>query len=619
MHVSLRTLVPLLGRLTVSVGLVAASVALAPTASADPGDTGDTGDTAGTTATSGPTGDPTGQTGTDPTGTDQTGTDPTGTDPTGTDPTGTDPTGTDPTDPSGPTSKGTTPQTPQDPVVEPQAPTVQVDSGPARPGSWVHDATFTFHSDQADATYACAATLAGHLPDYLPCTSGVSYHGLGVGAWTFSVRGTAHGGAVPGVAATYTWNVFEVYSPDHYSVPAGATFNNPYGNTTNRRRNLTHVIRTINSMPGYRVASQAGCPASPTVAPSTIRISLYSATDMAFARALVAAARRCVSVQILMNNHLGPRTTPSIAYMQKWLGSYPFSGSTANRTFAHRCNYGCRGGGVLHSKFYLFDSSLVAPGGAPIKDTVIVGSSNMTSNAAAVQWNDLYTVRDAPTLHSQYLWMFDRMKRDRDERRTYSFTDGIYQSTFTPVTPGTADPTMGALRSIHCTGAAPGSGIAGHTVVYINMHAWFGIRGYGLAKQVRSMYARGCYVRILYSFMSVSVHKALTSGTGSRMSARRTIFPKRDRIHAKHYSHFKNIAANGYVGSNRSARVVWTGSNNFTNDGLKFDEVTLRIASASAYNQYVGHFRYMSATHSAPNYLKLLEPIGGGRAIDTDV
>jgi hypothetical protein len=164
---------------------------------------------------------------------------------------------------------------------------------------------------------------------------------------------------------------------------------------------------------------------------------------------------------------------------------------------------------------------------------------------------------------------------------------------------------------------AVGAGYRGHSVVNINIHAWFGTRGYGFAKQVRAMRDRGCYVRVLYSFMSRSVYNKLTSGTGGvRMSVRRTIFSLRGTAkRAEVYSHFKMITASGYVGGNRSANVVWTGSNNFTNDGVKFDEVTMRIASRAAYTQYVNQFNFIVRRKSGPGYWYLLEPIGGGRAI----
>jgi hypothetical protein len=526
------------------------------------------------------------------------------------------------------------PETPPSPVT----PGAFLDKAPANPTTVPAGATvpsqFTFHSDVPTATFQCRILGPGGKRGlWEGCPGGVAgqatYPDLVAGSFVFQVRATADGGATFGAPTPeYAWTVLDCTTtmtlcaqtaPDSYSPGTGASFNNPTGSVPEQRRNLTHVIRTINSMPGYAVKDPAVC--DPNNVPSTIRISLYSLTDMPVARAMRAAARRCVSVQVLMNNHLGPGGTPAIKYLQYYLGGRvtdPATGAV-RRSFAHRCNYGCRGGGVLHSKFYLFDTAVTLPGRSPIAKTVMVGSSNMTANASKVQWNDLYTVRGDATLYSQYLYMFGRMQRDRDEKRTFRFADGIYQSTFTPLTPGSADPTLAALNSIHCAGATRGTGYAGRTTVYINMHAWFGVRGYEFARRVRTLYDSGCYVRVLYSFMSISVFKKLITGTGSRMSVRRTIFSKHGGIHATLYSHFKMLAVSGVVGSNHAANVVWTGSNNFTNDGVKFDEVTMRIASRAAYLQYVNQFAFITRTRTSSTYASFAEPIGGGRAIDAGV
>ena len=245
----------------------------------------------------------------------------------------------------------------------------------------------------------------------------------------------------------------------------------------------------------------------------------------------------------------------------------------------------------------------------------MVGSSNMTANAAKVQWNDLYTVRSNPSLHQQFSAVFDRMKRDVPEARLIQNVDssGVYQATFWPQAAGTADPTISALRSIHCTGATGGTGINGRTVVYINIHAWFERRGTAIASQVRSLYNQGCYVRILYSFTTRKLLRQLTAGTGARMSARRTLFSKHG-VYATLYSHHKMFAASGNVGSDTSSQVVWTGSNNFTNGGPQFDEVMLRIRSAAAFNQYRNQFNYIQARRSSAVWATFQEPRGGGRA-----
>ncbi len=420
----------------------------------------------------------------------------------------------------------------------------------------------------------------------------------------------------------YSWRMYSVYAPGKFMPKDGASFNNPVSSSSNGRKNLTRMIRTINAMPGYREGTQGGpCPAPPsTSSPGVIRVSLYSMTDTPFAKAMNKASRRCLSVQILMNDHLTRRTDPAWRRMEDALGTRTKSGGKYRRSFAHRCHRACRGGGVLHTKMYLFNSTLPDHGVSrnKITNTVFVGSSNMTSNAAFIQWNDLYGDVKNKELFNTFNTQFMLMRRDNGfHRQTYKGhpdNGAKYRTFFWPVTKG-HDPEMAALKSIKCSGATGGTGINGHTAVYINMHAWFGLRGLAFQRQVRGLYARGCYVRILYSFMTKRVYHRLTAGTGGRMQARRTIFANRPGGHtAGVYSHLKNIMASGHVGSDNSSRVVWTGSNNFTPDGKNFDEVMIRIKGGPAYGQYRHHFDFIKHRKSSSRYASFTEPKGGGRA-----
>jgi phospholipase D-like protein len=439
-------------------------------------------------------------------------------------------------------------------------------------------------------------------------SSGQHYH-FRVQAYIPAVTGagTTITPEIPGTITGFTWHRFAIYSPGHFVPASGPSFNNPMGGRTANRVSLSRVIRTIDGMPGYKDAYPGHCPQDPALIPGTIRISLYSLTDQAVAKALVAARRRCISVQVLMNNHLNRHNDPAWRRLEQGLGT---GRGMANRgrfdNFAHLCSFGCRGSSVLHLKMYLFDSAL-----GRTKHVVMTGSTNMTSNAAGVQWNDLYASR-SKALYDVFAAYYRLMRKDNGfHRSSGTVTSGIYQTTFFPEPKG-KDADLGALKSVHCTGAGS-AGIGGRSIVYINMHAWFGTRGTKLANQVRHMYNSGCYVRVLYSFMSYGVFKKLKKGTGSRMSVRRTLFSHNGHT-AYLYSHFKNISVSGYVGSKRSTHVAWTGSNNFTNDGTHFDEVLLRIDSHTVYRKYVDHFKYISSHKSSPIYANYSEPSGGGRA-----
>jgi hypothetical protein len=237
----------------------------------------------------------------------------------------------------------------------------------------------------------------------------------------------------------------------------------------------------------------------------------------------------------------------------------------------------------------------------------------MTFNATNIQYNDLYTVRDRPDLYRTYLRTFNLMKRDNGfVQRLIQVRNGSYQTTFWPQNRGGPDPQMQQLQSIKCTGAR-GAGYRGRTVVYINMHAWFNTRGMAFARQVRRLHSQGCYIRVLYGFMSFGVFKMLLRGHAPRMSVRRTLF-SRNGTSGYVYTHFKNLAVSGYVGNDRGANVVWTGSNNYTNGGTHYDEVSMRIPFRSAYVDYRRQFQYISKRLSSAKYAIFQEPQGGGRA-----
>jgi hypothetical protein len=419
---------------------------------------------------------------------------------------------------------------------------------------------------------------------------------------------------VPGEPSTY-----RKVSPDHYTPTGGAKFNNPYGAKASRRALLTHVIRSINSSPGYRLPAgidphtgrQVACPTNPADYPSEIKIALYSIADRGFVDALIAAHRRCVSVKLLMNSHLNSDNSPSWRRLINGIGARG-GNYNAKRSFAYRCSNGCIGSTVLHTKFYLFTQAGSA------HHTMMVGSSNMTSNAVSVQWNDLFTVNNNPDLYNDYRDMFNKMVPDRRGNGPRIYQSGPYTSTFYPFRQAnrTNDKTLNALRTIRCTGATGGAGYRGRTVVHIVMHAWHGTRGKYLAQRVRQMYNSGCYVRILYSFMGRGTYSLLTRGTGSRMVARRVLFAgPRGKVAAK-YSHMKMFSASGYVSGDSSNWVTWTGSNNWADRSVKADEVTIRIPSRATYSQYVNHWTFMRNRRSAGTWAIYEEPGGGGRVPD---
>jgi phosphatidylserine/phosphatidylglycerophosphate/cardiolipin synthase-like enzyme len=490
--------------------------------------------------------------------------------------------------------------------------------------------TFTY-SSSTPAKFRCRMEGPGITPTWRECGSGSTgsmtyptidgrYFKASRSAYRFTVQAYLLGDATAPDETTLgdpvfrSWRIFTVYSPHHYTPHSGASFNRPLGSWAQHRTNLTRVIHAISSMPGYKEAYPGLCPSDESLWPSKIRVSLYSMTDERFRAAAVAANNRCVSVQVLMNNHLNRRTDPAWRKLQDSLHSRITSNGVVNRSFARTCNYGCRGTGVLHTKMYLFDSTLPDDSYNRIKKTVMVGSSNMTQNAAKVQWNDLYGRVNQPQLFAQFEHVFNLMRRLRHSQHLlqYATDDGTFRTTFWPKG-SSPDPMTRILSSVRCSGATGGSGSGGHTVIYINMHAWFNSRGLKIADQVRALYKRGCKVHVLYGFMSYGVFKKLLKNSRRGLSVRRTLFSHNGKT-AYLYSHYKNILISGHYGSNTSAWLSYTGSNNFTNEGTHFDEVQIRIKSRPVYAQYRNQFNYMVRRKSAGTYANFSEPSGGGRA-----
>ncbi len=95
----------------------------------------------------------------------------------------------------------------------------------------------------------------------------------------------------------------------------------------------------IQSTKGYKgIKRPSQCPTKVAYYPNTIRIALYSFSDGRVADALIRAHRRCVSVKVLMNDHLSNSDVPAFGRLQRRLGT-----NRSRRSWARRCDDGCRG------------------------------------------------------------------------------------------------------------------------------------------------------------------------------------------------------------------------------------------------------------------------------------
>ncbi|HSF97364.1 MAG TPA: phospholipase D-like domain-containing protein, partial [Ornithinibacter sp.] len=109
---------------------------------------------------------------------------------------------------------------------------------------------------------------------------------------------------------------------------------------------------------------------------STIRIAVYSFDRMPVAKALIAAHRRGVKVQMILNDH---QYTKAMRAVRREIGARRYRSS-----FITRCTAGCRSKqnqyNNMHTKFYSFSRA------GRSKDVLAVGSANLMLNADKHQW-----------------------------------------------------------------------------------------------------------------------------------------------------------------------------------------------------------------------------------------
>jgi phosphatidylserine/phosphatidylglycerophosphate/cardiolipin synthase-like enzyme len=168
------------------------------------------------------------------------------------------------------------------------------------------------------------------------------------------------------------------------------------------------------------------------------------------------------------------------------------------------------------------------------------------------------------------------------------------------------DAVLDRLRRIGCRAPAGYGDSDRRTVVRINMYAWYGARGERLARAVAALPRAGCRVRVIGSVISAQVVRILK---GARIPVRaadwdfgRKLSTSGDKIifGPRCYSHLKYLTVNGRW-DGRGAKVVWTGSENWSAPALSSDEVTLQVHDTAVVQAYDRRFEAMwgspNATH----------------------
>ena len=364
---------------------------------------------------------------------------------------------------------------------------------------------------------------------------------------------------------------------------AGAAFNNPVGGPA-QRANLMHRL---------------GLAIRHTHKGQTIRIATYSFDRKDIANLLIKAHHRGVHVQMVVNDNW---TSAATKHLRHVLGHNPHK-----RHFVVICEGSCRGGpGNLHMKVFSFTKT----GGA--SDVLMTGSTNPTSRAVSLQWNDLFTEVGNKDLFSTFVGVFNQLKLDKKVTpRWVEYNGSGMDATFyrksaqqrssvqsQPAMKAPApedDPVNQRLKRIRCK-AVKGAGINGHTVVRIMMYAWQNDRGKYLADRVASMARHGCVVKAVLSRSGRGVRKILAA---ANIPMRSADWQYNDEGKVNFYSHLKVLAVNGTY-ARKPTHSVWTGSENWSRMSFRNDEMILHIASTQTYRQYRAEFNYLWKNETHP-------------------
>ncbi|RYB98636.1 hypothetical protein EUA07_17775 [Nocardioides ganghwensis] len=407
------------------------------------------------------------------------------------------------------------------------------------------------------------------------------------------VLATTLGGAVPGAAAEQPGPVAEkAGATKKWKAPSGPFFNDPH-RAKGHFRIERKVIDTINR----------------TRKGATIRIAIYSLDRMNVAHALVAAHRRGVKVQMLLNDHW---ETSAMKVIRAEIGK-----DRSKNSFIYKCRQSCRGAANefnnLHSKIYLFSQV------GRSKDVVAVGSANMTRNAAIHQWNDLYFTDGDHELFRQFVGLFNDMRKDHDTRQEpiafcgtpangVACDDSVDKHTavaFPRVSRPKDDLVVHLLDRVRCLTPDPVTGKVKRTRLALSMHTMRGARGDYLAEAIRQKWVQGCDVRVTYGLIGYHTKGVIAAPTKrGRIPLRSTGMDYDlddnfdlnndgiDDLILDYYSHQKYLVVQGTYNGVPDSSMVLTGSVNWSSLSTANDEVWFTVRGAVVAKKYLRNFDY---------------------------
>jgi len=282
------------------------------------------------------------------------------------------------------------------------------------------------------------------------------------------------------------------------------------------------------------------------------------------ADALLAAHRRGVHVQVLMNSH-SAQWVPAEKLVPV-LGSDPTKDSFF--VLAHGSARGT--GGVTHEKAWTFSQVGSTP------DVVMIGSTNLTGYGTGVQFSDNYTYAGRADVYDVYARLFAVQKLDRAVAHPYVVDDVDHGSAYFFPKPGTTAATDPVVARIDALPSGPG------TTIRVSQFSWWDDRGRWIAKALAAKSRTGTHVEVLAGESVGSGIKDTLRAAG--IAVHPGVWADGKRIHTK-------LMLADWTDGTGVHRSIWTGSDNWADQSFRNEETMLRVDDDPvAYAAYVRFF-----------------------------
>ena len=379
-----------------------------------------------------------------------------------------------------------------------------------------------------------------------------------------------------------------------YKVQEGPTFNTAIGDQSSRRAILDLILQTI------RHTSPKG----------QIKIMTWNFMNAGAADALIQRAQKGTTVRVLIdaNNNDEDTDNPSFRRLKKGLKATNGKNEKgATKSFARMCRGSCRGkSGAAHTKMFLFDKVGLS------RNVLIQGSANLTTAAAANQWNEVYTYVGRDKIYDFAEKIFDQMWRDKVTKNAYrAFEGNRYSLYFSPYYGKyfEEDPVQAMMDRIRCKGAQNAGNANGRTIVRSAPDVIRGKRGMIAARRLKTLWDQGCDVRIAYTVMGRDVKKHLNGGGGRGPVPMKHLVQDFDGDgDFDNYFHLKVLTINGRIGADRTSYVTFNGSANTSDPSSRSDE---QIGKLVGKRNTLAYQRFIDRWFENP-------PPNAGRRADAD-